>query len=60
MYCMSLFIKRWNRIGKRLRTIRGKDATGNPRKTVVWYDDLSRAKKPPAWMKEILFGKDAA
>ncbi len=57
---MSLFIKRWNRIGKRLRTIRGKDATGNPRKTVVWYDDLSRAKKPPAWMKEILFGKDAA
>ncbi len=57
---MSLFIKRRNRIGKRLRTIRRNDATGNPRKIVVWYDDLSKAKKPPAWMKEILFGKDAA
>ncbi len=57
---MSLIIKRRNRIGKRLRTIRRNDAAGNPRKIVVWYDDLSRAKKPPAWMKEILFGKDAA
>jgi len=31
---------------------------GNPRKVVVWYDDLSKAKKPPAWMKEILFSDD--
>ena len=57
---MSFIIKKWNRVGKRLRTIRRNDASGNPRKIVVWYDDLSKAKKPPAWMKEILFGKDAA
>jgi hypothetical protein len=53
-------IKNWNRLGKRLRTIRRTDSSGNPRKIVVWYDDLSKAKKPPAWMKEILFEKDAA
>jgi len=22
---------------------------------VIMYDDLSKAKKPPAWMKELLF-----
>ncbi len=26
---------------------------------VVMYDDLSKAKKPPAWMKELLFGDGA-
>lgn len=57
---MNLIIKKWNRMGKRPRTIQGNDASGNPRKIVVWYDDLCKAKKPPAWMKEILFEKDAA
>ncbi len=60
MYRMNFIIKKWNRIGKRLRIIRKSDVTGNPRKIVVWYDDLSKAKKPPSWMKEILFGKDSA
>jgi hypothetical protein len=57
---MNLMIRKWNRMGKRLRTIRRNDASGNSSKITIWYDDLSKAKKPPAWMKEILFGKNAA
>jgi hypothetical protein len=57
---MNLIIKKLNRHGSKIRKPRGSVIPGNPRKVVVWYDDLSRAKKPPAWIKEILFGKDAA
>ncbi len=57
---MKLRLKKWNRIRKRTLTLRNPDAMGNPRKVVVWYDDLSKAKKPPAWMKEILFSSDAS
>ena len=26
---------------------------------VIMYDDLSKAKKPPAWMKELLYNDEA-
>ena len=55
---MKLKLKKWNHIRKTTLTLRNPDAMGNPRKVVVWYDDLSKAKKPPAWMKEILFSDD--
>jgi hypothetical protein len=57
---MNLKLKKWNRGGKRIRILHSTDSSGNSRKVAVWYDDLSKAKKPPAWMKEILFEKDAA
>ena len=55
-----MHLKRINRTGKRRITIKDPDAFGNPRKIIVWYDSLSKAKKPPAWMKEILFSDDEA
>ena len=40
--------------------IHKKDEKGQKKVTlVIMYDDLSKAKKPPAWMKEILFDDDA-
>jgi hypothetical protein len=60
MYRMNLKIKKWNRGGKRIRILRSSDSSGNPRKVVVWYDNLRKAKKPPAWMKEILFDQEVA
>ena len=53
-------LKKWNRTKKRIINLRNPDVLGNPRKIVIWYDDLSKAKKPPAWMKELLYSKDAA
>jgi len=52
-------LKRGNR-AKRTITPRNPDALGNPRRIVVWHDDLKKSKKPPAWMKELLFTDDAA
>jgi len=53
-------LTKWNRRKKIRFIMRAPDAAGNPRKIVIWYDDLSKAKKPPAWMKELLFSDDAA
>lgn len=40
--------------------IHKKDEKGRKKFTlVVMYDDLKKSKKPPAWMKELLFGDDA-
>ena len=52
--------KKWNRAQKHTISLRRTDGVGNQRKVVVYYDDLSKAKKPPAWMKELLFPGDAA
>jgi len=57
---VKLRLKKCNRTGKMALPLRNPDAMGNPRRIVVWHDDLSKAKKPPAWMKELLFGEDAA
>jgi hypothetical protein len=57
---MNTRIKNWNRLGSKIGKLRGTVIPGNPRKFIVWYDDLSKAKKPPAWIKEILYGRDAA
>lgn len=40
--------------------LRNPDAMGKPRRIVVYYDNLSKAKQPPAWMKELLFNDGAA
>jgi len=53
-------ILKWNRKRKATITPKNPDALGNPRRIVVYYDDLSKAKNPPAWMKELLFSDDAA
>ena len=58
MNCMDML--KWNRRKKRVVTSKKPDVLGNFRKIVVWYDDLSKAKKPPAWMKELLYNQDAA
>ena len=55
-----MYLKKWNRRRKRVITMKTPDALGNPRKMIVWYDDLSKAKKPPAWMKELLYNNDTA
>ena len=57
---MKVKIRKCNRAGRKRLPLRNPDTPGNPRKIVVYYDDLSKAKKPPAWMKELLFGEDAA
>jgi len=51
---------KWNRRRKVTVTLKKPDALGNPRRVVVYYDDLSRAKNPPAWMKELLFSDNVA
>ena len=53
-------IKKINRMKKRKITLHDSDSLGNPRKIVIWYDDLRKVKKPPAWMKEILFSENEA
>jgi len=53
-------LRKWNRSRRNVITMRNPEALGNPRRIVVWYDNLSKAKKPPAWMKELLYSKDAA
>jgi len=52
-------ILKWNR-RRKIITPKNRDALSNPRRIVVYYDDLSKAKNPPAWMKELLFSSDAA
>ena len=52
-FCMRL--KKWNRRGKLTLRPRNPDAPGYPRRAVVHYDGRSKAKKPPAWMLELLF-----
>lgn len=52
-----MILKKLNR-RKRI-VIHRRDPEGRKKMTlVVMYDDLSKAKKPPAWMKELLFSGD--
>ncbi len=49
------------KVNRRRRGIilRKTDEKGKKRITlVVMYDDLSKAKKPPAWMKQLLFDEN--
>lgn len=48
------------KLKKRKLQLRILDASGNMVKAIVRYDNLSRAKKPPAWMNELLFSKDTS
>jgi len=45
---------------KKVLTLRNPDALGRRVKVVVRFDDLRRAKKPPAWMEKLLFSKNAS
>lgn len=46
-------LKKVNR--ERRQTLYFTDSKGIRRPVVLWFDDLRNAKKPPAWMQEILF-----
>jgi NADH:ubiquinone oxidoreductase subunit len=57
---MSLRLRKWNRVRGKKIFLRNPDVPGKPRRMIIWHDDLSKAKKPPAWMRELLFDNDAA
>lgn len=49
-------LKKVNR--ERRQTIYFTDSKGIRRPVVFWFDDLSNAKKPPAWMQAIMYDDD--
>ncbi len=56
-----MLMARLVKVNRRRRGIilRKTDEKGKRRITlVVMYDDLSKAKKPPAWMKQLLFDEN--